>query len=594
MEFKHYGYINNDKALMEKKFIRNVDILKNQLKLEPENIYYLYELSSSYTLHGDIEKALEIIIKAAEIAKLQNKSLYKPMYVFIQLAYMYLLNKEFIKTEQICTEANMRDSIYIDLYFYLAKARFNMNKDQDAIDSYKIYLEKVERFSVVEMSKNISINHYTLCMYEDAYIDLSILYDRQNNYKLALDFAKKIKTKKNFKNGISRVISLCIKLNDYFGLKNYYYNEILETDTENKEYFRIQLERTLLGLNRNIRNNVYKVFTEGSTEYNLLNVVRLSKERLQEEIINEIYAIDFNQLPDYFGDFIYNLLCYKISISEILNKTNDFKIKSLFLFLINSHDDFSSKLYEYLKKKNIEEQKFDVLRVNKSIAFYSLSVENIEEEQYKELFNFYLKCGWGYLKEVYNSAVIENELVNCMKDEEDLFLMYMLIAQNNKSNRSIYIRNLRNALKASNYMKRGIEIVLEELKEDIVIQNNEMELYMKKVKENISNLINVNNIKDAKALIEEYESIIKDDSEINSMKAVISIMENRLEEAEGILITTLEGCSDNFDLTYNLAYVYQQMGNKQKALFFYKKSVNLVSNLSLAEDINSIIEYLEK
>lgn len=593
LEIIHYGYMSNDKALMESKFIRNVDILKNQLKVTPEDIHYLYQLSVSYSVHGDLEQALEPIIKAAKIAKLQNEGLCKPMYVFSQLAYVCLVNKDYVKTEQICIEANGKDSIYLDMYFYLAKARFMMNKNKEAIESYKTYLEKTSNFNATYMSKDISIVHNTLGEYETAYIHLSTLYERQGDYEIALGFAKKVKTEKNIKEGITLVVSLYIKLSDYLGLENYY-NEMMVENIKYKEYFIMKLEENLLGLTKSKKENIYKIFTKGHSEYALLNSVRLNIEKLQKDIITGIYAIDFNKLPDYFGDFIYYMVFYKISISEILNKTNDYKIKSLFLYILNSHKDFSVIIYQYLMDNNIKEHVFDVIRENKILAFYSLSSQAIEEEQYKEVFNMYLKYGWSYLEKVYNINVIEKELVNCMKDEEDLFLMYMLIARNNKSNQTIYIKNLRKALNASNYMKRGIEILLEEIKEEIVPQNNEMKLYMEKVKESISELINTNNTKDAIILIEEYESIIKEDFEIYSMKAVISIMENRLEDAEDILISALEKFDDNFDLTYNLAYVYQQVDNKQKALYFYKKAVELGPEPSIFEEIKTRIQDLQR
>ena len=44
----HYGYLSTDKDLMEYKFRRNLELIKNELKKDPENIYFLFQLSQSY------------------------------------------------------------------------------------------------------------------------------------------------------------------------------------------------------------------------------------------------------------------------------------------------------------------------------------------------------------------------------------------------------------------------------------------------------------------------------------------------------------------------------------------------------------------
>lgn len=589
----HYGYVKDDRALMEKKFQRTTTMLIKELEKNPGNVYYLYQLSVSYGMHGDKEEALQQIQKAFDIVKLKKFDFHMHIYIYMHIIKSYLVNGKYKEAENVCLEIIRDDSMYIDIFFYIAKAQLMMNKNEEAIKNYKIYLEMRKNVNDFNRMENLLVVYYTIGKFEEAYFDLSILYERQGDYEIALQFAKKVLSEDALAGTFNQIILVHAKLNKYSELRSYY-NKVISINGKFKDMFINTLESYLSHANRDKVENILKVFSEDDSEYALLNIVRLSKEKLSKEVINQIYTIDFNKLPNYFGDFIYYMVTYKVSISEILNKTHDFKIRGFFLYIINSHENFSTKLYEYLMGNIFKEQVFDVIRENKIMAFYSLSSESIDELQYKKLFNMYLKWGWSHLEKVYSSEVIENELVNFMKDEEDLFLMYMRIAQNNKSNKAIYIRNLRNALNANNYMKRGIEILLKEIKDDIVPQNNEMEVYMEKVKESISELINTNNIKDAKLLIEEYQSIIEEDFEISSMKAVISIMENKLEDAESILITALKSFSDNFDLTYNLAYVYDQMDNKQKALYFYKKAVNLVSELPIAVDINIRIESLEK
>ena len=593
-EAMHYGYLNDDVELMEKKFVRNSKMLIDILSNEPDNVYYNYQLSITYAMHKDYYKSLEQIEKAYNIAKKNNKSMNKYMYVYTHLAKMYSLNGESSKGEKICKEAIQYDKEYIDLYFFLAKSQYLLNKNKDAINNYEVYLKKVNNYSISDISKNISITHETLSIYEEAYLDLSNIYYNQYQYDICLNYAKMIKTKTYLDGGILKIIDSCIKLKKYEELRNYYEKEICLEYVNFINSFIFKLEKVLVTLKEKEKVSIYYYFSKGTTEYSLLNKIRLEKGKVEEQNISSIYTLDFNIIPDYYADILYYFMSNKMSINSILEKTCDFRIKDLFNYLMSVHKDLGSIVYDYLTEFDKCEDQTITVRIRKILTYYILSSITLDKEKYREVFFMYLKVGLEYLKQIYNESILNNEVIYSVKNEEDLFLMYINMANNRISNKTEYIKYLRKALSINKYMSRGIDILREDATKDLELENTTFQLYKEKVKKNISELINDNNIKDAKILIEEYESIIKEDLEIVSMKAVISIMENKLEDAEDILIKSLESCSDNFDLTYNLAYVYQEMDNKQKSLCFYKKALYLVADLSLSEDINNRIENIEK
>lgn len=594
-ELLHYGYVINDKDLMERKFERTSTILKNELKINPDNIYYLFQLSVSYSMHGDIEDAFKPIVKAYNLVKSKNLSLQNYMYVYVHLVKIYLAKEKFKEAEQICLEALKTDNLSADLHFYLAKSQLNMNKNEEAIENYKQYL--INRS--IKNNKNISVTHYTLEKYEEAYMDLTTLYKKEEEYEAALEFARKIQSRWFLEKVFYEIIELHIKLNKYDELREYF-KEILAKYSGLKASFIMKLENNLYNFKKEQRENIYKVFSEDDSEYSLLNRIRLSGEVLEEELRLQVETLDFNKLPEYYGDILYYLLCNNIPLEKFINKINDFKIKSFFGYLSNLYEGLGLKLYEYLNFYGDEKDNIDIIRTNKILAFHILDSKLINDVQYREVFYKYLKYGWYYLEKTYNNDIIQNELEYYMKDENDLFIMYMHIALKNRDDKVLYLKCLRNALSTCSYMKRGIEMLLEEEKSNLIKKDNfveknvEMELYKKKVKDTISEFINSNNIDKAKVLIDEYEGIVKEDIEIYSMKAVIAIIENRLKDAEIILIGAIDKIGDNFDLLYNLAHVYEQMGNKQNSLYFYKKAVSLVKDEDLVEDINNKIQSFEK
>lgn len=94
-----------------------------------------------------------------------------------------------------------------------------------------------------------------------------------------------------------------------------------------------------------------------------------------------------------------------------------------------------------------------------------------------------------------------------------------------------------------------------------------------KIKENINILINSGQLEDAKALTSQYKKIEPNDTEVYSIDAVILMMEDKLEEAEEVLKEGLAKDNENFDLLYNLAYLYERKGNYLDSLINYKKAL---------------------
>ena len=105
----------------------------------------------------------------------------------------------------------------------------------------------------------------------------------------------------------------------------------------------------------------------------------------------------------------------------------------------------------------------------------------------------------------------------------------------------------------------------------------------------IESLINRGKLKEAKEVIENFEKKIQFDTNIYSMKAVISVTEGDLKEAKNILLRGLLLDICNFDFLYNLAYVYEQEGNYIKSVYFYNyASIYCQDNELKHEIINNI------
>lgn len=115
-----------------------------------------------------------------------------------------------------------------------------------------------------------------------------------------------------------------------------------------------------------------------------------------------------------------------------------------------------------------------------------------------------------------------------------------------------------------------------------------------KVKKKIEELIGIGEIDTAKKLLQEYYKIGKDDFEYYSYSGVIKLIENDFESAMYDFKTGLLYNDLDFDLNYNLAFAYENIGEYSKAHWHYKRCTNLRSMGKTEVELVNKINDLEK
>ncbi|MEW8992947.1 tetratricopeptide repeat protein [Clostridium sp.] len=123
--------------------------------------------------------------------------------------------------------------------------------------------------------------------------------------------------------------------------------------------------------------------------------------------------------------------------------------------------------------------------------------------------------------------------------------------------------------------------------------NSDIKSYEKKIKENIGILIENNKLEEAKEIINQYENIVSNDIEIYSIKGVIAMMEGNVDEAERILREGLLLEIDNFDINYNLAYLYESDEKYIIAYRYYNKALKNADE-EMIKEVSSKLEELKR
>lgn len=122
----------------------------------------------------------------------------------------------------------------------------------------------------------------------------------------------------------------------------------------------------------------------------------------------------------------------------------------------------------------------------------------------------------------------------------------------------------------------------------------EIEIQKKEFKKSIQELMDGNLLNEAEYMINEYSRIIKDDFEIYSIKSILYIYMGDFDKAKQLIEEGLLINYRDYELTYNLAYLYHISNDIINAYNTFKKAKLYCKNDIYRVDIDNIIEEYEK
>lgn len=518
----HYGYVSNDKDLMERKFLRTGTILKQELEKDPTNIYYWTQLSVTYAMHKDYAEATEYAEKAYSLLPEQKTPQF--MFVLLNLILVYQHQNKYADVAKVCEEALKVKDGYLDVYYYYAESQAILNNRQVAINYYEKYLDIIAQRSNSEKA-DVSIIEYSLGCQQFAYSNLMRLYKHEEQIEKAYDYANQIADAKLITTNLMNIMELFLALGKYYELRLYYDNH----NSVIRENFFENLTNILKHFSLDAKIEIANQFKEVDHVYGILCNLILDDHGnfLTSKTQELIKSIELENLPTYCSEIVYYLLKLDYPLENIFTKFKESWFVCAFEYICKRHEDLSKIIYSYLRKHCCNNTIHE-LKLGKVLARCALILDTLEIEQYEEVFERYLDYGINYLKMVYNPLIIEEQLIYEVKNDEDIFFIFMNQAQKVKvTNQIQYIRFLRNALNAMPLMKNGIELLFQKLKEQDMQERDEMERNKEQVKSTIKHLLELNKLEDVKTIIKEYKTIVPHDLEIVLYESLLLLKQSQ-------------------------------------------------------------------
>lgn len=559
-EIIHYGYLSDDQELMEYKFRRNVDLLEKALKKDPKNIYTLFQLSQSYAMYKDYQGALDYILTAYKYA--QSGDPRKYIYVLNQLANLYNRNKFYVEAEIACKKGLKLKGDNIDLHYFQSVAQVELGKLEQAARGFERYLSLVNDFEGRKLSFDLTIDFKTIGEKENVYGALCGLYVKLGDPKKALGFGERIRNENVLKNSAPHLVDAYIKLGRLSELK------VLFEKWEDNDGARLSLEKAIeercLGLEKEGRQKLAAVFSDIDTTYGLLNYVRSDyydgKQSLGVQLWEKLSEIDLTNSPIYYAEFLFTWIRYGHPIYSQVEPVRNDRLSSYVTYLNRLYEDFPNCLISHLTSEESwsteRGNKQEIKRLHTGFLYGLLRDNALDENTYRKSFKLYVQCGIDYIEASYTSEILDKALVSWVRNGADGFLLYMRLARNVDKSSVDYVSYLRLALAQDASMKKGIDLLLKEVREELENpEQNELNRLKMSVQDAIKQAINAGELETAVALISEYEDIAGLDAPLCAAKGLLFMIEGNLEKARRIFLAGLEFEPENEDLLYNLNYL---------------------------------------
>lgn len=521
--FDHYGYLSDDKALMERKFKRNIKLLKKEAKKDPKNIYINLQLGVTYSMHKEYEKALKVLERNYKMMKERDKKIHKQM--FIEYSNVLIANNRLYEAKRICQEG-MRiyreDMQYkIDLSYNIANISLIEKNYEDAIEYYHIYFDLLDKWENGELKPDNTITTYKTWRRNKALREIVVAFYRSQEYENVIEYSYKIHEENEFILCIEYIINSFIKVGDFEGLYNFYNEKVVDLSQTIQILFIKKLEEQKINLNKNEKDIITKFFANNEKFYGKYNkFIEDSSEQNLNILISEMVNIECRKNNiSFIGQILFIALKNNYSIENLFGNLNcktilefieecNSKFKEEFCYLINQYVKYDGK------------NDFNSVKIKMLFCKSILILDDKKDNEYKEIFRLYLDYSFKYMKSIYSECVINNCLINEVKDNEHEFILYMYRAEEiKKTNKKDYISYLRKALKAYPAMKRAIEQILKETEKLLENKSSEMDLLKNKLIENIEFLIKNNKIDEAKNIIEQFKLIVGETNELKMLES---------------------------------------------------------------------------
>lgn len=584
ISFLHYGYSREDYEVMRYKYERNKKLLLQDLKEQKgdNRIYTLFQLSQTYSMANEYKEAMKYIKEAYDLTINRKDGLINTyvLHFYAKELYRMMRYEEAIK---VALRGIQYNKVNLDYYYILSLSYFSLKEYKKAEKYMNIY------FKIIE-GREKNIDEYFQddnSLTESSYADLDIILEKRvmcyyelKNFEKVVEFFEKIEKKESIELLDEIYLYSCVKVKKLNKIKEYYKDRKFE-DSDTQKIIniieRVELEKSKSELKKIISN---LKSLDKSLEYYLSLIY--DQKSLNDEEIN----IDFEKFCFWKAEVL-RVLVKKDKHNILLIKNCKSIDVERYITMIIKNFECLKALYEFVEESFLVTD-FKSLNFITLIEEKMLLSSSIEENKYSSLNERARINRINLLKYMYNKEMFENNYIYNILSEYDNFIL--------KINANIkcfekdeikYINILKKQLKETPNFKGIINYYLNKINENVISDA------MIEEKDNVliavEQLINENNLKEAKSILEELESVFVYDAKINNYLGVIYYMLGDYKQAILRMAKAEELSEDKFDARFNLGCILENMNRIDDAKYYYKRAYEVCNDEQMKMEIKNIL-----
>ena len=512
----HYGYIFNDENVRNKKAKRNTELLLKRLETETPTPKLYLQLYDSFSINNPdeavkyAEKGLEIVDRKRDIATV---CLYDCLIFYHNIRgnhekVIELCDEYFAETAELhsgrtlCTDA--------DIFFYRAKAFLGLskfNEETDAFEKFFAIYFKIESGQLFTEEMTLSPLRAALKGNLDYAVFVFIFgYIRTEKYEQAAEFLKKISINDYYVNNSDLHLKfehdfIIMRQTGNYRRTQALYNHLDENGRATLKVF-IRREAEIDNPSPEVNDLFRKIVKNEPDLVKLLDTVK--EHFLSGNCLEKAKKLTETGLCSYY-EILYYLIAEKQDIS-LITALEKYNFKSAVNFCSDAFEDF----YEALQNYPVENISSDGLRGTLNLLESAMELSLRDNRDIEPLFTL-----WG----IVGLAICEAENLGADELSGQIFGAVMsaeAISEKSQGN----IKDCLNALTALARQYPAAKPFITAISDKVQKQKpmSEMDALAAEFKKNIRMLIASGEVQQAEQLLGEYEKIMPDDSEINSLK----------------------------------------------------------------------------
>ena len=551
----HYGYIMTE-DIKDKKFKRTATLLKKEIERDPKNIYYIYQLSRSYEMHGDTKEAIVELEKYLSLMKTEKLDNSFKINYYHNATIIYYNAKKYDKCIYYCKKMKELDEELIDCYYLMARCYLIDGNIDEAVENIKLYLKYIKTFKYEKYAKTNGLEVFSFADKYKAIAELIRIKIKINQLDNIEEYILHLsEDEEMFNIMISEILTVYVTMDNISAIDNV----IVKMKKDDNSILLLYLLSKKIYEIKDIDREVF------IKKLNVLDIKE--KELLIKKTRNEGIS-SFLNLLEFISENsqINKVIKLETCIIELIDTLNEASIKEII------KSDFKNEIIyiiQYLLEKSdmiINAYLVDKHKIMRLLNQYELIIKSLSGESFKDDREFIKKL------DEFKKYINEKKIVEALS-------------------------SLKDSINKKNEFTNLVAMIKDSLLLDYIEYNNRISINdIVLIKKNLITLIDNNMFNEAIELFNQLEELynIKGDSELLSIKATLKFYKNEISEAEKILKESLQYYDTNIDLLYNLAYIYEINEKYLSAISIYSRIMEIDHKNLYSNEIKNNLIRLKK